>query len=325
MKKTIAVLMGGNSSEYEVSLNSGKQVFESLDRDKYDIYPILLRGSEWCVLDDNHRHEINKDNFSFKLMGKEIKFDCVFIVIHGTPGEDGRIQGYFDMLKIPYSSCDLLTSALTFNKNVCKNYLKNFDIKMAKSLTIKKHDSIDPYHIVNELDLPVFIKPNNGGSSCGTSKVKSVDEIEKAIRTALKEDAEVIIEQFIEGTEVTNGVICVRHQQLILPITEVISKNDFFDYEAKYNANKATEITPARLSDELTEKCKAISAKICSVLNCKGIVRIDYILKDNEFYFLEINTIPGMTKTSFIPQQIKAHGLNLKDVYTTIIEDAMTR
>ena len=244
-------------------------------------------------------------------------------MIHGTPGEDGILQGYFDMLGIPYSSCGVQSSALTFNKNFCNKYLRSYDIQMARSLRLVAGEKWNPEEVVRELSLPLFVKPSAGGSSFGVTKVKKEEELAAAVDKALKESPEVLIEQFIEGKEFTCGVVKIGDKKIILPVTEVIPKNEFFDYEAKYTPGMTEEITPARISETLTKKVQSLSSEIYDLCNCKGIVRVDYILKGEIFYFLEINTVPGMTATSFIPQQIRAAGLNLTNLLTEIIEEGI--
>ena len=270
---------------------------------------------------DEEIASIDKGDFSFFLNGEKIRLEYAYIMIHGTPGEDGILQGYFDMLGIPYSSCGVQSSALTFNKNFCNKYLKSYDIQMARSLRLVTGEKWNPAEVVRELSLPLFVKPSAGGSSFGVTKVKKEEELTAAVDKALKESPEVLVEQFIEGKEFTCGVVKIGDKKLVLPVTEVIPRNEFFDYEAKYTPGMTEEITPARISETLTKKIQALSSEIYDLCNCKGIVRVDYILKDQIFYFLEINTVPGMTATSFIPQQIKAAGLNLTDLLTEIIEE----
>ncbi|MDP4183856.1 MAG: D-alanine--D-alanine ligase [Bacteroidota bacterium] len=325
-KIDIAVVAGGDSSEYIVSLKSSANVFNVLDRNKFNPWLILMKGDEWKLMkDDQPVADINKGDFSFVFEGKTIRPAFAYIMIHGTPGENGILQGYFDLLGIPYSTCGVASSALTFNKFFCNNYLRNFGIPMAESVRLVEGDSIDTKTIVGKLGLPIFVKPNAGGSSFGITKVKSESELEEAVRKAWTESKEAILESFLEGAEFTSGLVKLGSREIIFPVTEVLPKNEFFDFEAKYNAEKATEITPARISEELTRKVQQLSSKIYDLCNCRGIVRVDYILKDGVFYFLEVNTTPGMTATSFIPQQIRAMGLELKDVLSAIIEDGLQK
>lgn len=324
MKPIIAVVYGGDSAEFVVSVESSKNVFASVDQKLFDAWKVQIRGTQWQVmLNEQAIANIDKSDFSFSHQGQKIKFDYAYITIHGTPGENGILQGYFDLIGLPYSSCSVETSALTFNKFFCSNYLRSFGIPMAQSVLLSSSDQADAQSIVTELGLPLFVKPNAGGSSFGVTKVKSIDELEQAITTALKEDSEVLIEQFIQGTEFTCGLVKLDGKNLVFPVTEVLPKNEFFDFEAKYTKGMTDEITPARISDELTIKCQALSSAIYDLCRCEGIVRIDYILKDNDFYFLEVNTTPGMTGTSFVPQQIAAMDEELSNILTRIIQQKL--
>lgn len=323
-KPNIAVVTGGDSSEIVISVKSGKNIFDAVDTTKFTPWPVQMEGKNWGVFIEGEKiADIDKSDFSFIFRNEKIGFDYAYITIHGTPGEDGILQGYFELLKIPYSTCNIHSSSLTFNKWFCSNYLRNFNITMAKSLKIRKDDKIDPEKIAVELSLPLFVKPNEGGSSFGVTKVKNIAEIEPAIFKAMEESNEALVEEFIEGTEFTCGLVKLKNKEYIFPVTEVLPKNEFFDFEAKYTVGAAEEITPARLPADLFKKCQDISSEIYDLCNCSGIVRVDYILKNGEFYFLEINTTPGMTGTSFIPQQIKAMGLTLTDVLTEIISDGL--
>jgi D-alanine-D-alanine ligase len=263
---------------------------------------------------------VNKDDFSFSYQGTKIKFDFALIMIHGTPGEDGKLQSYFDILNIPYSTSSAFTSALTFNKFACKAFLKNFDVPMVESVLIRKGQTFDEAKILSKTALPCFVKPNAGGSSFGISKVTDATQLNKAIELAFKEDEEVIIEAFIEGTEVSNGILITKNDYIRLPVTEIDTDNEFFDYDAKYSGN-AREITPARLPDNILEKIKNQTKEIYQYLNCKGIVRVDYIVKNDIPYFLEINTVPGMSSESLVPKQVEYLNLNLSDLFTSVIED----
>ena len=324
MKKNIAVVYGGDSSEFVVSVKSSKNVFESIDPSIYNVWKVQMQGLNWEVLEgDQVIATIDKDDFSFVKNGEKIQFDFAYITIHGTPGEDGKLQGYFDMVKIPYSTCGVYSSALTFNKYFCSNYLRNFGVLMAKSVRLFKGDRVDVDELINSLGLPLFVKPNAGGSSFGVTKVKEKGQLLEALEMATKESADILIEQFIDGPEFTCGLVKLTGQEFLFPVTEVIPQNEFFDFEAKYTVGKTDEITPARISPELTNKIQQLSSRIYNLCDCSGIVRIDYILKDNEFYFLEVNTTPGMTATSFIPQQIAAMDRKLGDVLGMIIEDKL--
>lgn len=324
MKKNIAVVYGGDSSEFVVSVKSSKNVFESINPSVYNVWKVQMQGLNWDVLEgDEIIASIDKGDFSFVRNGEKIKFDFAYITIHGTPGEDGKLQGYFDLVKIPYSTCGVYSSALTFNKYFCSNYLRNFEVPMAKSVRLFKGDPVNVDDLVEKLGLPVFVKPNAGGSSFGVTKVKEKEQLQSALELAMTESSDILIEQFIDGKEFTCGLVKLSDQKLIFPVTEVIPQNEFFDYEAKYTAGKTDEITPARISPELTQKVQQLSSRIYDWCDCSGIVRIDYILRDNEFYFLEVNTTPGMTATSFVPQQIAAMNRKLGDILGLIIEDKL--
>jgi D-alanine-D-alanine ligase len=319
-KKNIAIVAGGDSSEYVVSVKSGANVLRAINTELFTPWLIRIKGEEWAVLDgDTILSNIDKADFSFNLDGEKIKFDYAYIIIHGTPGEDGLLQGYFEMVNIPYSSSNVQASALTFNKFFCNNYLRSFGIQMAQSVRLLEGEKYSAAAIVESLGLPLFVKPSAGGSSFGVTKVKKGEDLVEAVNKALDESPEAIVEQFIAGQEFTCGVVKIGERKLVFPVTEVIPKNEFFNYEAKYIPGMADEITPARISEELTIKVQALSSEIYDLCNCNGIVRIDYILNGDTFYFLEVNTVPGMTETSFIPQQIKAMGLNLSDLLTEII------
>ncbi|GHT47658.1 D-alanine--D-alanine ligase [Bacteroidia bacterium] len=323
MKKTVAIVAGGYSSELVVSLKSAQGIYSFIDKEKYTVYIVLITKEKWSVqLDDEREIAVDKNDFSFVLDGKRIPFDFAYITIHGTPGENGLLQGYLDMLGIPYSCCGVLTASLTFNKYFCNHYLRNFGVKTAKSILLRKGETKTSEEIVAELGLPLFIKPNDGGSSFGTTKVTSGEQIQPAIVIAFEEGQEVIIESFLPGTEVTCGCYRIKDKITAFPITEVVSKNEFFDYDAKYNL-ASEEITPARISKELTDEIQQLTARIYRLIGAKGIIRIDYIISPaGEVRMLEVNTTPGMTATSFIPQQVRAAGLDIREVMTDIIENA---
>jgi D-alanine-D-alanine ligase len=323
-KPNIAVVAGGDSSEFEVSVKSADNIFDAIDREQFNPWLVYIKGTSWKLVSDNKTvAEIDKSDFSFFLNGQKFCFDYAYITIHGTPGEDGILQGYFELLKIPYSTCNVCSSSLTFNKWFCSNYLRGFGIKMAKSVIISKDEETDENMITGELGLPLFVKPNAGGSSFGITKVKDANDLKPALLKAWNESNEAIIEEFIEGREYTCGLVKLKDEKLIFPVTEVIPKNEFFDFEAKYTPGATDEITPARLPANLFEKCQQLSSKIYDLCQCSGIVRIDYILKNEEFFFLEVNTTPGMTATSFIPQQIKVMGLTLTQLLNRIISDKL--
>ena len=325
-KPNIAVIAGGDSSEIVISIKSGENIFKAIDTAKFTPWMVHMDGLDWSVQREGTRiADIDKSDFSFISNKGKIRFDYAYITIHGTPGEDGILQAYFELLKIPYSTCNVHSSSLTFNKWYCNNYLRNFGIKMARSVKIRKGGPIDVDKIVDELSLPLFIKPNAGGSSFGITKVRNKQEIAGAVAKALEESNEALAEEFIDGTEFTCGLVKLQDKEFIFPVTEVLPKNEFFDFDAKYTVGKADEITPARLPEKLFRKCQELSSEIYDLCNCSGIVRVDYILHNNEFYFLEINTTPGMTETSFIPQQIAAMGLTLKKIITKIISEGLKK
>lgn len=326
MKKNIAIVAGGYSSEVVVSLKSAEGIYSFIDKDKYNLYIAILKKEDWVVrLSDGTETPINKNDFSFCENQEVKKFDFAYITIHGTPGEDGRLQGYFDMIGIPYSSCSALVSALTFNKYVCNHYLSAFGVKIARSIRLMNGQTIEADEAVNQLGLPIFVKPNDGGSSFGVTKVKEKEALQAAVDKAFAEGREVVLESFIKGTEVTCGCYKVKGKEVVFPITEVVTSNEFFDYDAKYNG-QVEEITPARLSEDLTLKIQRETSRIYDILGAKGLIRVDYIIpEDGEPMLLEINTTPGMTATSFIPQQVRAAGLNITDVMTDIIEDSLNK
>ncbi len=322
MKRNIAIVAGGDSSEIVISLKSAEGIYSFLDKNKYNVYIALLKGGEWVVkLLNGEQAPINKNDFSFCEKGEIKRFDFAYITIHGTPGEDGRLQGYFDMIGMPYSSCDMFVSALTFNKFACNHYLKGFGVNIAESIHLFKGQSVTDDEVVDRLGLPVFVKPNDGGSSFGVTKVKNVSDIQPAIAKAFSEGKEVVLESFIEGTEVTCGCYKTSDKEVVFPVTEVVTDNEFFDFDAKYNG-QVQEITPARISAELTEKVQRETLRIYDILGAKGLIRVDYIITAEGIpMLLEINTTPGMTVTSFIPQQVRAAGLDIKEVMTDIIEN----
>ncbi len=322
MKRNIAIIAGGDSSEIVVSLKSAEGIYSFLDKDKYNLYIAIIKKDEWQVkLPNGEYTPLDKNGFCFQQDGATIQFDFAYVTIHGTPGENGLLQGYLEMAGIPYSSCGVLVSALTFNKFVCNNYLRTFGITVANSIHLFEGETVTDEKVMEQLGLPLFVKPNDGGSSFGVTKVKTKEEIQPAIQKAFSEGKEVILESFIDGTEVTCGCYKVKGKEVVFPLTEVVTDNEFFDFDAKYNG-QVDEITPARISRELTEKIQRRTSKIYDILGAKGLIRIDYIIPANgEPIMLEVNTTPGMTTTSFIPQQVKVAGLDIKDVLTEIIEN----
>ena len=323
--KKVAIIMGGYSSEYQISLKSGNVVYQFLDRSKYLGYRIHIFKEKWVYVDDNElEFPIDRNDFSTTVNGAKITFDVVFNAIHGTPGEDGLMQAYFELLGIPQSSCDFYQAALTFNKRDLLSVLKPYGIKTATSYYLNLGDVIDADAIIKTVGLPCFVKPNKSGSSFGISKVKTLAELLPAIEVAYKEDSEIIIESFLDGTEVSVGVINYKGTVTVLPITEIVSENDFFDYEAKY-LGKSQEITPARISPEMTAKVSAVAKKAYEVLRMSGFSRSEYIIVDDEPHMLEMNTIPGLTTESLIPQQAREAGISLTDLFTNALELALNK
>ena len=333
MKKTIAIVAGGDSSEHDVSLRSAEGIHSFLDKERYEVYIIEIKGMTWeAHLKDGSRSNVDRNDFSFMEGGKRIRPDFAYITIHGTPGENGILQGYFDLIHLPYSTSDVLVEAMTFNKFTLNQYLKGFGVSVSESLIVRKgfEHLITDDEIIEKIGLPCFVKPNAGGSSFGVTKVKSADQIHEAILKAMHESDEVMVEAFMEGTEISQGCYKTQEKEVVLPATEVVSDNEFFDYNAKYNGQ---EITPARLKEETAERVSLITSMIYDILGCNGIIRVDYIIthttdengKERErINMLEVNTTPGMTATSFIPQQVRAAGMDMKDVLTDIIENKLS-
>ncbi|MBO7589876.1 MAG: D-alanine--D-alanine ligase [Bacteroidaceae bacterium] len=323
MKRKIAIVAGGDSSENPVSLRSAATILEYMDKEKYEPYILEIEGKDWQVhVSDGVTAPVDRNDFSFTYNGVKTVFDYAYIIIHGTPGENGVFEGYLRLMRIPFSTCDVLASALTFNKFVLNKTMKSCKVNVANSRRLRKGDVVDPDKIIRKVGLPCFIKPTDGGSSFGTTKVRTRDQIIPAVEEAFRENNEIMIESFMQGIEVTNGYYRTRKREVRLPVTEVVPKTDFFDYDAKYNG-KVEEITPARIPDELRDRIQDLTAKIYDLLGCHGIIRNDYIITDGgKINLLEVNTTPGMTATSFIPQQIRAAGMDLTDVLTEIIEDS---
>ena len=324
MKKKIAIIAGGNSSEVIVSLKSAQGIYSFIDKKTYEVYIVTLIEKKWSVkLEDETEVDIDKNDFSFIVNGEKILFDFAYITIHGTPGENGILQGYFDLIRLPYSCCGVLAAAITFNKFTCNQYLKGFGIPVAPSILLRKNEHIQNTVVVEKIGLPCFIKSNVGGSSFGVTKVKEEKQIQPAIEKAFAEGNEVIIEGFLQGTEVTCGMYKTHEKTQVFPITEVVSANEFFDFDAKYNG-QVTEITPARIPQEVTNHIQQLTNQLYDILGCKGIIRADFIInKQNVPYLLEVNTTPGMTPTSFIPQQVKAAGMAISSVMEDIIENKL--
>jgi D-alanine-D-alanine ligase len=327
MKKIIALLTGGTTGEWVVSVKSAATIAHNLDPDKFEVYKIMLTQQGWFYEPaDSVKIEVDKNDFSLTIKGRKVTFDGVFIAIHGAPGEDGKLQGYFDMLNIPYTTCDALTSAITMNKGYTKAIVRDIpDLNVAKSVQIFSHTPYNLNDIKQNLQLPYFVKPNNGGSSIGMSKVKNQYDLQDAINKAFKEDTQILIEEFIEGREFTIGIVKLDGKVTVLPASEVETAKEFFDFEAKYTPGVAVETTPAILRTETRKRIEEIATAVYLKLNCRGVVRMDFILTGDEsdFYFIEINTIPGQTATSFIPQQVDAMGMKLNDFYSKLIKETI--
>jgi D-alanine-D-alanine ligase len=319
--KTIAIVAGGDSSEFEISVKSAEEVCKILSS-RYIVYVIIIRGTNWYWEDKKGRYyNIDKNDFSLQDDDLSIKFDGVFIAIHGTPGENGLLQGYLDMIGLPYTSCDAFCSALTFNKQACKLFLKEYGITMANAVLIRKGYAIDPLDLSKQIGLPCFVKPNDSGSSFGVTKVKNEKDLLPAINTAFKESDAVLVESYIDGREVACGVLKTKNKTIVLPLIEIISKNEYFDFEAKYTQGRSDEIAPADMSLPITSKIQEISSYVYDILGCKGIVRVDFIVTGEKPYFIEINTVPGMTKESLVPKEAAAAGISLEDLYSMAIEN----
>ena len=319
--KNIAIVCGGNSGEYEISMQSGKVVERHLDPDQYKGYLIVIRKADWYFEDKSgKKHSVDKSDFSLNIDGLQIKFDGVFNAIHGTPGEDGKLQGYFDLLKLPYTSCGVDSSALSFNKFFCNRFVSSFDIQVADSVSLGTGETYDHEAIIEQLGLPVFVKPAGSGSSVGISKVNKAEDFDKAVQLAFEADKRVLIESFIDGREIACGLVKKGDELIVFPLTEIISKNDFFDYEAKYTAGLAHEVTPAEIPEEVELDIKTTSSFLYRQMDCKGFVRFDYILTKTGLYFLEVNAIPGMTEASILPQQAAAYGMSIRELFTIAVE-----
>ena len=324
LKRNIAIVCGGDSSEHDVSLRSAQGLYSFFDKERYNVYLVDVKGMDWHVnLHDGTTAPIDRNDFSFQEDGKLVMFDYAYITIHGTPGENGIMQGYFELIHLPYSTSGVLVEAMTFDKFVLNNYLRGFGVSVAESLLIRKgyEELVSDDEIEEKIGMPCFVKPAADGSSFGVTKVKNKDQLAPAIRKAMMESDDVMVESFLEGTEITVGCYKTKEKTVVFPITEVVTKNEFFDYDAKYNG-QVEEITPARIPEETAERARQLTSFIYDILHCNGIIRIDYIIsKDQETATLEINTTPGMTATSFIPQQVRAAGLDIKDVLTEIVEN----
>ena len=323
--KNIAIIAGGNSSEYEVSMKSGKNIYDVVDETRYNKYLVVLKERDWHVEIGEEKYPVDKNDFSFTRNGEKILFDFAYITIHGVPGENGLLQGYLDMMGVPYGCCNVLASALTFDKHTCNTYLKSYGVNVADSVMLIRGMAYDVNEIINEVGLPCFVKPNAEGSSFGVTKVKEAAQLEDALKKAFALCREVLIETFIDGTELTCGVVKAGDMDITMPIAEVVPKNEFFDFEAKYDPTKSDEIIPARISPELTNRIKILSSMIYDILRCEGIIRVDYIVREDEIFMLEVNTTPGMTSNSFVPKMVRAMGGTLREVLTKIIDNKLNR
>ncbi|MET3877002.1 D-alanine--D-alanine ligase [Chitinophaga sp. OAE865] len=327
MKKNIALVAGGYSGEYVISVQSAVTIENNLDSSKYNVYKIIITKSSWSHTGaDGQVTEVDKNDFSLTINGEKITFDSVFIGIHGTPGEDGRLQGYFEMLGIPFTSCGMVTSALTFNKSYCNKVVDALKVvNVSRSVHIFRQQPYNTAEILQQLRLPVFVKPAEGGSSIGMSKVKTAEELQPAIDKAFNEDSQILIEEFIKGRELTMGLYRANGAITVLPITEVVSSKEFFDYEAKYTPGVSNEITPAPVTDDIARQVQETATIIYNKLNCKGIVRVDFIYEEatGKLYFLEINTMPGQSENSLVPQQVRAAGKTLKEFYGLLLEESL--
>ena len=327
LKRNIAIVCGGDSSEHDVSLRSAQGLYSFFDKERYNVYIVDVKGMDWHVnLHDGTTAPIDRNDFSFMDNGRLVVFDYAYITIHGTPGENGIMQGYFELIHLPYSTSGVRVEAMTFDKFVLNNYLRSFGVSVAESLLIRKgyEELVSDDEIEERIGMPCFVKPAADGSSFGVTKVKNKDQLAPAIRKAMMESDDVMVESFLEGTEITVGCYKTKQKSVVFPITEVVTHNEFFDYDAKYNG-QVDEITPARIPEETAERARQLTSHIYDILHCNGIIRIDYIIsKDQKISMLEINTTPGMTATSFIPQQVRAAGLDIKDVLSEIVENQLS-
>lgn len=324
-KLNVAILAGGNSSEAEISLRGAAQVAGWLDVSRFNVYTILIAGQRWTLqIPGQDSIPVDKNDFSAQVAGKKVHFHCALMLIHGTPGENGLLQGYLELMGVPHTTCNTLSAAATFNKFICKELVRATGVNLARDMVVKKGQTVDTQQVIKTLGLPLFVKPNASGSSYGVTKVKTADELLPAIQCAMTEDDTVLIEEFIPGREFSCGVFKTATAKMLMPVTEIITQTEYFDYDAKYN-HKSSEVTPAQIPDTLAHSMQHFASKIYDRLLCRGIVRVDYIVHADRPYFLEINTVPGMSAESIIPQQVRAMGGNMRDLFTQIIDDAMTR
>ena len=325
MKKNVVVIAGGNSSEYEVSIKSGNHIFSEVDGEKYNKYLMILRGRDWMVEIGDQKFPVDKNDFSFEYQGKKVVFDFAYITIHGNPGENGMLQGYLDMMGVPYSTCNTLVEAITFDKYTCTNYLNAFGINTTHPIMLVRGKAFDKEAVLKTVGLPCFVKPNAEGSSFGVSKVKTAADFDAAVEGAFKMCREILVESFIDGIEFTCGLYKVGDKKVVMPVAEVVPKKEFFDYEAKYDAKMSDEIIPGRFSAEITGRIQDMASEVYDILRCEGIVRIDGFVRGKEIIMLEVNTTPGMTANSFVPKMVRVMGFPLRDVITGIIEEKLKR
>jgi D-alanine-D-alanine ligase len=324
MKKNIAIVYGGDSSEKEISALSAATVAQHLPADKYCVFPVRISGRDWTAEINGYTRDVNRDDFSIGSGDEKTTFDCAFIIIHGAPGENGILQSYFDLLGLSYTTCNAFVSALTFNKYACKCYLRDLDVALAPDLLLRPNDTLDSEAIERRICYPMFVKPNASGSSCGVAKVNTPAELLHAIVAAQRESPEILVEACISGIELSHGIYSTSQRTLELPVTQIVSEREFFDYTAKYEG-KSREITPAPIAPDLADRVRTLTRKISRYLACHGLVRVDYIYANDQLYFLEINTVPGMSGESIIPQQIRSAGYTLAQVLDWLIEDSLSK
>lgn len=323
MKKNVALIAGGYSGEYEISIMSGQQIAKHIDNERFITYLIIVTKDNWYYTDEeNNRYEIDKNDFSLTIKGKKINFDVAYMIIHGVPGENGQLQGYLDLMGIPYTGCDMYASAVTFNKYYCKSIAASVGIPTSKSYFLTK-DEYDVDAIIEKIGLPCFVKPNKNGSSVGITKVYEKDKLSEAIDNAFAADNEVLIENFVKGREFACGIFKKNGTNIVLPVTEIIAKNDFFDYEAKYTSGKSDEVTPADIDEETAATISAYTNLMYETLHCKGLVRVDFIATDEEVTFLELNAIPGMSAASIIPKQLGCYGIKMEELVNLLLDEAL--
>ena len=323
--KNIAIVCGGYSGEYVISVNSAKMVARNIDPNRYQTYPVYITRQEWFYESpEGEKFPVDKNDFSILLPGKKVRFDGIFNAIHGTPGEDGKLQGYFDMLELPYTSCNAATSALTFNKYLCNRFVNSLGIPTAASVSYLKGEEVDKNMLVEQLGFPMFVKPAESGSSVGITRVIDESEIDNAVRFAFAESDRVIIEENLDGREIACGVFRKGKELIVLPLTEIVTQNDFFDYEAKYSEGLSDEITPAKVDQDVEKSIKSISSFLYHEMDCRGFVRFDYMLTADGLYFMEVNTIPGMSEASIIPKMVKTFGVSTKEFFTLAVDNLFT-